>query len=128
MPIVRDPKYRTKTIELTNITTYAFAEFKDGSYGFWAAGKAGWFEIKDPLVTFQRTFDLMNEAASMFYMLVDKSKKASKRQSNYTARYIDNYAKYMFKHVGSVVDASTRNITFLILHSIFLVGRITFIV
>lgn len=97
---VRDPKYRTKTIELKNITTYAFAEFEDGSHGFWAAGKAGWFEIKDPTVPFQHTFDMMNEAASIFYLLVDKLRRSRKRQLNYTAKYADQYVTKIFKDVG----------------------------
>ena len=109
IPTVRDPKYRTKGIELTDITTYAFAEFEDGSYGFWAAGKAGWFELKDPLTSFQHTFDMMNEAASMFYMLVDKSRRARKSRSNYTARYLDNYANLIFKDVGSNIDSSYKS-------------------
>lgn len=128
MPTVRDPKYKTKIIELTDITTYAFAEFEDGSHGFWAAGKAGWFELKDPLASFQPTFDMMNEAASMFYMLVDKSKRARKSQSNYTARHLDNYANLIFKEVCTTIGSSTQITTFLILHSIFLIGRIIFVV
>lgn len=97
---VRDPKYKTRTIELTDITTYAFAEFEDGSHGFWAAGKAGWFEIKDPIVPFQRTFDMMNEAASIFYLLVDKMKRARRTSLNSTAKYIDQYAAKIFKDVS----------------------------
>lgn len=98
--LVRDVKYQVKAIELTDITTYAFAEFKDGSYGFWAAGKAGWFEIKNPTTPFQRCFDMMNEAASMFYMLVDKLRRARKSYSNSSAKFIEHYMTLIFKDVG----------------------------
>lgn len=95
--LIRDPKYKTRAIELTDISTYAFAEFEDGSHGFWAAGKAGWFEIKAPAVPFQHTFDMMNEAASMFYLLVDKLRRARKSSLSYTAKYADQYATKIFK-------------------------------
>lgn len=91
--------YRTKAIELTNVTTYAFAEFDDGSYGFWAAGKAGWFEIKDPVPAFQRTYDMMNEAASMFYLLADKLRRSRKPQAKLTCKKVDRYAKQVFRDV-----------------------------
>lgn len=95
---VRDSRYKTKTIELTDIVTYAFAEFDDGSHGFWAAGKAGWFEIHDPTVAFQHIFDMMNEAASIFYFMVDKLRRA--RKTNYTVKFVDQYAIKMFKEVS----------------------------
>lgn len=44
--LVRDKNYRDKTIELSNVMTYAFAEYDDGTHGFWAAGLAGWFEYR----------------------------------------------------------------------------------
>ncbi|MCJ1467463.1 hypothetical protein MMC07_006088 [Pseudocyphellaria aurata] len=93
--LIRDSRYKTKTIELTDITTYAFAEFDDGSHGFWAAGKAGWFEIQDPVDAFQHIFDRMNEAASIFYFMVDKLRRA--RKSHYTAKFVDQYATKLFK-------------------------------
>lgn len=86
-------------IEVKDVTTYAFAEFEDGSYGFWAAGKAGWFEIKDPAAAFQPTFDMMIEAASMFYMLADKLKRARKVQQNLSTRLLDRYMTSVFKEV-----------------------------
>lgn len=104
---VRDPKYKTRAIELTDISTYAFAEFEDGSHGFWAAGKAGWFEIKAPAVPFQHTFDMMNEAASMFYLLVDKLRRARKSSLSYTAKYADQYATKIFKDVSHFIEFFT---------------------
>lgn len=96
---MRDQKYRTKAIEVTNVTTYAFAEFYDGSYGFWAAGKAGWFELKDPSNAFQRTYNMMNEAASMFYMLADKMRRSRKVHLNQSKKKLERYAKLIFRDV-----------------------------
>lgn len=83
------------------MTTYAFAEYDDGSFGFWAAGKAGWFEIKDPSIAFQRTYNMMNEAASMFYMVADKMKRSRKRYINPSVQRLERYAKGIFRDVCS---------------------------
>ncbi len=76
--------------------TYAFAEYHDGSYGFWAAGKAGWFEIRDPISACQSSYDMMKEAASMFYLMADKLRR-TRRDSKKEVRY---YARWMFRQVN----------------------------
>ena len=96
---VKDKRYREKSIELRNVTTYAFAEYEDGSYGFWAAGKAGWFEIQSPASSFKETYSLMNEAASMFYMLADKLRRAIRKRPKLNARELDKYTRVLFKEV-----------------------------
>ena len=96
---VKDKRYREKFIELKNVTTYAFAEYEDGSYGFWAAGKAGWFEIQSPASSFKETYSSMNEAASMFYMLADKLRRAIKKRPKLNARDLDKYIRVLFKEV-----------------------------
>lgn len=82
-----------------NITTYAFAEYEDGTYGFWAAGKAGWFELKDPAPTYKTAFGKMNEAASMFYMVADKLRRAYKANARLSAKALDRYVNAIFKDV-----------------------------
>ena len=96
---VKDKRYRDKLIELRNVTTYAFAEYEDGSYGFWAAGKAGWFEIQSPASSFKDTYILMNEAASMFYMLADKLRRAIKKRPKLNMKELDKYTRILFKEV-----------------------------
>lgn len=96
---VRDNGYRESRVELRNVTTYAFAEYQDGSYGFWAAGKAGWFEIQSPATSFKETYSLMNEAASMFYMLADKLRRAIKKRPKLNAKELDRYTRVLFKEV-----------------------------
>ena len=96
---VRDNGYRESRVELRNVTTYAFAEYQDGSYGFWAAGKAGWFEIQSPATSFKEIYSLMNEAASMFYMLADKLRRAIKKRPKLNAKELDRYTRVLFKEV-----------------------------
>ncbi len=76
MYAVRDPKYETRAIEISELRSYTFADFENGLYGFWVAGKAGWFELKDPAVSFRGIFDMMTEAASMFYFMTKKYRNA----------------------------------------------------
>lgn len=97
LPLVKDKRYRDKPIELRDVTTYAFAEYEDGSYGFWAAGKAGWFEIQSPASSFKETYTLMNEAASMFYMLADKLRRAIKKRPKLNVKELDKYTRILFK-------------------------------
>ena len=50
---------------------YSFSQFEDGSFGFWGAGKAGWYRI-GPSMSYYALFAGMEEAVAMFYFLVDK--------------------------------------------------------
>ena len=82
------------------MTRYAFAEYADGTYGFWAAGKAGWFEIQSPAPSFKSTYDKMNEAASIFYMLADRLRRAYKRAPSMAHKELKKYVKKIFQTVG----------------------------
>ena len=100
-PTVRDQTYRDKIIELDHVTTYSFAEYNDGTFGFWAAGKAGWFEIQSPVGSFKITHAKMNEAAAIFYLLADRLRHAgSKRTRNLDVKERNKYAKKVFQAVG----------------------------
>ena len=97
---VKNDKHKSKTIQLASITTYAFAEYDDGSYGFWAAGRAGWFEVKDPVPASKIHFEGMNEAASMFYMVADKLRRAHKTNPKLSLKGLERYANTIFRDVG----------------------------
>ena len=98
---VKNDNYRSKLMQLTHITTYAFAEYEDGTYGFWAAGKAGWFELKSPVPIYKPVFETMHEAASMFYMLADKLRKAHKTNPKLSAKGLDRYSNAIFRDVST---------------------------
>ena len=89
--------YRNKVIELTDVTTYAYAEYDDGSFGFWAAGKAGWFELRDPAPAYKHMFASMNEATAMFYTIADKTTRAYKSHRTMSAKAVASYATVVFK-------------------------------
>jgi len=97
--VVKDDKYRSRTVRLDNISNYAFAEYEDGTYGFWAAGKAGWFELKEPVPAHKRIFEGMNEAASIFYLLADKLRRSYKTNWKLSTKGLDRYATAIFKDV-----------------------------
>ena len=97
---VKDSKYKTKTVELMNVTNYAFAEYDDGSFGFWAAGKSGWFEIKGASGPYTRTLLEMNEAASMFYAIVDKTRRGRKDPSKMSEKDLVKYTASLAKDVS----------------------------
>jgi hypothetical protein len=79
---------------------YAFAECEDGTFAFWAAGKAGWFETQGPASSFKATYNKMEEAASIFYMLADELRRAHKRVPKLTSKSINEYASQIFEDVN----------------------------
>ena len=97
---VLDQSYTSTYIELEIVTYYAFAEYDDGTYGFWAAGKAGWFELQSPAGSFRDIYDKMNEAASIFYTLADRLKRAHRRAPSLTTKEVHKYARKTFRNVG----------------------------
>lgn len=98
---VRDRKnYRRKAIVISGVEAYAHAQYNDGTSGFWAAGKAGWFEVKDPVKVYEETFEDMIEATNMFYFLADKYKNAVTRMPQANAKALERYAVAQFRSVG----------------------------
>lgn len=98
---MRDKKnYRRKPIVINNVKAYAHAQYNDGTSGFWAAGKAGWFEVKDPVKVYEETFEDMIEATDMFYFLADKYKNSITRLPQASAKALERYAVVQFRSVG----------------------------
>lgn len=69
---------------------------------------------------------MMNEAASIFYLLVDKLRRSRKRQLNYTAKYADQYVTKIFKDVSLLRQAFYQDWHFAEYPSISLMERTTF--
>ncbi|KAI4214104.1 MAG: hypothetical protein LQ351_003189 [Letrouitia transgressa] len=95
--LVKDRKYHSKRIRLNNVTTYAFAEYNDGTYGFWAAGQAGWFEVDEPIPQYKHIFTQMTEAASMFYSLADCQRKSRRKNVSMSTEELNQYVERAFK-------------------------------
>lgn len=82
------------------MATYSFAVFDDGTFGFWAAGKAGWFEVASPSKSYAETFDNMKEATGMFYYLADKFRKSGNKFVNAPQKRITDHVRYHFEQVS----------------------------
>ncbi|KAL9612507.1 MAG: hypothetical protein Q9167_002892 [Letrouitia subvulpina] len=103
-----DRKYHSKRIRLNNVTTYAFAEYNDGSYGFWAAGQAGWFEVHEPIPQYRHIYNQMTEAASMFYSLADCQRKSRKKNVAMSTEELNQCVERAFKEVGKSHKVTAR--------------------
>lgn len=101
-PVVREERYQSLTIELKDVTTYAFAEYDDGTNGFWAAGTSGWFEVSGVSTKYQTIFNEMLEAASMLYMLADKLRRSTRRQK-LNNKELKKYIRRLFRDVNCSV-------------------------
>jgi len=67
-----------RRIIVSDIETYSFAKYDDGTLGFWAAGKAGWFELRAVAKSYKDVYCQMEEATAMFYYLADKFSNSRK--------------------------------------------------
>ncbi|KAG8530350.1 uncharacterized protein KY384_004852 [Bacidia gigantensis] len=92
--LVRHEKYKKHTIELSNVTVFAFAEFEDETYGFWAAGQAGWYDIGETVPSYKPVLDEMSVEASMIYFLADKVRRS--RKTKYSATEAEKYVRRLF--------------------------------
>ena len=97
--LVKDPNYRNVTTEIPHVSSFAFAEYDDGSYGFWAAGQAGWFELEEPLPKYKPVFDEMGVGTSMLYFVADKIRRSRKTQ--FTGNEFNKHIRRIFKDVPS---------------------------
>ena len=103
---VLDPSYQRKTIELNSVTTYAFAEYQDGSYGFWAAGQAGWFEFDSSASAYRSIHHQMSEATSLLYFLADKLRRTAKQKPKLIPKEHNKYVMRLFRDVGYALRPS----------------------
>ena len=96
-----DVKRRSGILELKDVKHHSFAQFEDGSYGFWAEGKAGWFELKTAVSAYRPTFDKMLEATDMFYHMSDRwgNMKKKKKNTKISTTVIEKEAQELFSEV-----------------------------
>ncbi|KAI4261951.1 MAG: hypothetical protein L6R42_002860 [Xanthoria sp. 1 TBL-2021] len=94
---IPEGKWRNKRIEISNVSFWAFSEEEpDRSICLWASGKAGWFELHDPVPQYQDIFSGMNEAVSMLYHLADKYRRSRKNHSNITIKDMNKLVRSAF--------------------------------
>ena len=103
--IVPESKWRNKRIDISNVSFWAFSEAEpDRSICLWASGKAGWFELHDPVPQYKKIFNGMNEAVSMLYHLADKYKRSRRNQSNVTIKDMNKIVRSAFHDVSANVS------------------------
>ncbi len=86
---------------MTDVVLYAFAEYMDGTYGFWAAGKSGWFEFESVVSSYRSIHNQMSEATSWIYVLADKIKKQkSKVSATMDGLKLEKYMQSLFSDVS----------------------------
>ncbi|MCJ1403731.1 hypothetical protein MMC11_006954 [Xylographa trunciseda] len=94
--LVLTSTYRNRPITIDNVATYSFSVFEDGTFGFWAAGKAGWFEIKSMAKGYRKIFQDMKEATGMFYHLADKYRNCRTTMPKQSAKKLEIHVKTQF--------------------------------
>ena len=63
-------KQWTAPIEITNVKSYAYGSYADGSVEIWAAGSAGWYVVS-PSRSYQPIYNEMIEAVNLYYFIID---------------------------------------------------------
>lgn len=58
------------TLEVTNVRTFSYGQYEEGDVALWAAGSAGWFELK-PSRKYREVFQEMLNAVGVLYFLAD---------------------------------------------------------
>ncbi|KAL8739151.1 MAG: hypothetical protein Q9181_000180 [Wetmoreana brouardii] len=92
-----DVKWRSKRVEINNVSFWAFSEDSDSTVSLWASGTAGWFELHDPVPQYQDMFEGMNEAVSMLYHLADKYRRSWKSNSSLGLKDLDRHVRSVFR-------------------------------
>lgn len=64
-------------VEITNVKSFSYGQYEDGSVEIWAEGQAGWFTIS-PGRSYKGIHADMVEALKVWYVTVDAYKEAKK--------------------------------------------------
>ncbi|KAI4086296.1 MAG: hypothetical protein LQ344_007665 [Seirophora lacunosa] len=92
-----DRRLGTQRIEISNVSFWAFSQEADNSVCLWASGKAGWFELHDPVPQYRDFFEGMNEAVSMLYYLADKWRRSRKSHLCVKDKELEKYVRCVFR-------------------------------
>ncbi|KAK4503164.1 hypothetical protein PRZ48_006592 [Zasmidium cellare] len=102
----KNPIKKRTTIVLENVHTFSYGQYGDGSTAIWAAGKAGWFEIR-PAKSYQSTYYEMVDAIKTLYFIADSYKTPRKKGKGKNATILPDYnpselfEKYAAEELGS---------------------------
>ena len=100
-------------IEITDVYSYSYAQFGNGSIGLWAAGKAGWFQI-NPSRAYRKIYEEMVEAVNALYFVADffanrrKGARAKYTPVTITQALFEKYAAEKMRKGSTSVDAAEK--------------------
>ena len=97
---VRAPYHQKHAIRVADVVMYSFSQFEDGTFGFWGAGRAGWYRIRSSM-SYYAMFAGMEEAVAMFYFLADKCSGMLGSQVKTSRHANETRALKLFDEVGA---------------------------
>nr|POE85092.1 hypothetical protein CFP56_68661 [Quercus suber] len=112
------PEYRNKShhIEITSVMRNAFGEYDDGTFGLWAAGETGWYDIRGA-DEYKSMMEFMREDIRTFYFIADayreprmvgKGKKARHLPDLTAQELLGEYAIKVIKDATAVKEAAEQ--------------------
>jgi len=109
-------------LQITNVRTFSYGQYEEGTLALWAAGNAGWFELK-PSRRYKEIWAHMLEAVEVLYFLTDAHRDLKKKElANITLQTIlERYAEDP-KH-GCTTIAETQDV--IRKHRAFLLAEMT---
>ena len=78
-------------IEITDVRSFAYGAYSDGSVELWAAGRAGWFVIR-PSRTYRPIYNEMLEAVNLLFFIADAYREPRKSGKGRNAVILPDYS------------------------------------
>ncbi|KAK5709262.1 hypothetical protein LTR17_019942 [Elasticomyces elasticus] len=99
---------RTASIEISEVRSFAYGQFDDGTIGLWASGRAGWFRLK-PARAYREVYNEIIEGIGMLYFVADAYREERRSGKGKKATVLAPYsAGELFERYGTeVMRAST---------------------
>lgn len=120
-----NPATRTALIETRDCTRYAIgvssnAHGASNTYGAWAGGQAGWYEIRPPSAAYKAIYDHTIEGVSLYYTILSvieehveaqnaKRGKKGKRKGGKLAAHEQLSIEALLFKVGSPMNGCIRH-------------------
>ncbi|KAF6823891.1 defective in methylation-7 protein-like protein [Colletotrichum musicola] len=113
----KKPNTKYALIETKQCLRYAIGENDTGTYGAWALGAAGWYEIRPPSATYKPIYDRMVEGVSIYYTVMTaieehmaqegKGKKGKGRKKKSGTHNELSIEEVLLKYAVAIGDGAT---------------------
>lgn len=107
---------RTSAVEISDVRSFAYGQYDDGSVALWAMGQAGWYTIK-PCRAYREIYSDMTDAIKTLYFVADayrEQRRSGKSKSaallpEYTAQELfEKYATEVMKVPKAAPEAAAK--------------------